>query len=250
MAVSYLLSITFVGIPFFGSYVILGILIIIAVGLFFFYKKEKINARWLNTSLAMIAVVLIGYSSYSVIMIRSAANPPMDQNSPDNVFALKYYLNREQYGDRPLLFGPVYSAPVKLNVEGNMCVPVEKIGAAQYAPKPKTSVDDKDEYIITGYKMDYKMDERFDMFFPRMYSTSPSHIASYKSWGNVKGKPITYDYCGQQKTDIKPTFGENMQFFFDYQLRFMYWRYFFWNFSGRQNDMQGYGEIDRGNWIT
>ena len=131
-----------------------------------------------------------------------------------------------------------------------MCVPAEEKGAAQFAPKPKTSPDEKDEYIVTGYKLNYKMDERFDMFFPRMYSSQPSHVNAYKTWANVKGTPVTYDYCGQQKTDIKPTFGENLRFFFDYQLRFMYWRYFFWNFSGRQNDIQGHGEIDRGNWIT
>jgi hypothetical protein len=250
MAISYILAITLVGIPFFGSRVLLGILIIIALSIAFYLKKDKINARWLNTSLLMITVVLIGYSTYAVIVIRSAANPPMDQNSPDNVFALKYYLNREQYGDRPLLYGSVYSAPVKLDIKGETCVPVEKRGEAQYTPKPKTSPNDKDEYMISGYKTDYVMDERFDMFFPRMYSTTPSHIEAYKVWGNVTGKSITYDYCGQQKTDIKPTFGENLQFFFDYQVRFMYWRYFMWNFSGRQNDLQGSGEIDQGNWIT
>jgi len=83
-----------------------------------------------------------------------------------------------------------------------------------------------------------------------MYSDNPQHVEAYKQWGNVTGESVTYDYCGQQKTDVKPTFGENLRFFFDYQVRFMYWRYFFWNFSGRQNDMQSYGEIDRGNWIT
>jgi hypothetical protein len=174
----------------------------------------------------------------------------MDQNSPDNVFALKYYLNREQYGDRPLLYGQTYNSPVKLKVEGNMCVPEQTTGSASYAPKPKANPADKDEYMITGYKTDYVMDERFDTPFPRMYSSQPSHIEAYKAWGDVKGETITYDYCGQQKTDIKPTFGENLHFFFSYQVNFMYWRYFMWNFSGRQNDMQSGGEIDRGNWIT
>lgn len=250
LTISFILAVTLVGIPFFGAHIVLGILIVAALAFLFYYKKQFISRRWLSTALAMITVILVGYSSYTVIVIRSAANPPMDQNSPDNVFALKYYLNREQYGDRPLLFGSVYNAPVKLDIKGNMCVPAEEKGAAQYAPKPKTSPDQKDEYIVTGYKLNYKMDERFDMFFPRMYSSQPSHVNAYKTWANVKGTPVTYDYCGQQKTDIKPTFGENLRFFFDYQLRFMYWRYFFWNFSGRQNDIQGHGEIDRGNWIT
>ncbi len=250
MAVSFILAVVLVGIPFFGSHVVLGIIVIAGLAVFFYYRRSKISARWLNTALTMITVILIGYSSYTVIVIRSAANPPMDQNSPDNVFALKYYLNREQYGDRPLLYGSFYNAHVKLNVEGNMCVPVEKKGEAQYAPKPKTSPTDKDEYVKTGYKMDYVMDERFDMLFPRMYSTTPSHIEAYKIWAKIKGTPITYEYCGQQKTDIKPTFGENIKFFIDYQVGFMYWRYFMWNFSGRQNDMQGNGEIEHGNWIT
>jgi MFS family permease len=250
MAISFIVAFTLVGIPFFGSHIVLGLIIVAGMTYFFFAKREKINARWLNTALAMITVILIGYSTYTVIVIRSAANPPMDQNSPDNVFALKYYLNREQYGDRPLFYGSVYNAPVKLRVEGNMCVPEEIKGEAQYAPKPKTSANDKDEYFVTGNKMDYKMDERFDMLFPRMYSSTPSHVEAYKIWGNVKGKSITYDYCGQQKTEVKPTFGENIQFFLDYQVRFMYLRYFMWNFSGRQNDIQGNGEIEHGNWIT
>lgn len=250
MSISFIVAFTLVGIPFFGSHIVLGLIIVAGMIYFFFAKREKINARWLNTALAMITVILIGYSTYTVIVIRSAANPPMDQNSPDNVFALKYYLNREQYGDRPLFYGSVYNAPVKLRVEGNMCVPEEIKGEAQYAPKPKTSANDKDEYFVTGNKMDYKMDERFDMLFPRMYSSTPSHVEAYKVWGNVEGKSITYDYCGQQKTEVKPTFGENIQFFLDYQVRFMYLRYFMWNFSGRQNDIQGNGEIEHGNWIT
>lgn len=250
MAISFVLAVSFVGIPFFGSHVIVGILLIVALGVFFYLKKQLVNPRWINTILLMVTVLLIGYSSYSVVVIRSSAKPTMDQNSPDNVFALKYYFNREQYGDRPLIYGPVYSAPVKLRVEGNMCVPEQTQGEAQYAKKPKTSASDKDEYIVTGYKTDYVMDERFNMLFPRMYSTTPNHIDAYKSWGNITGETITYDYCGQQKSDVKPTFGENLRFFFDYQVNFMYWRYFLWNFSGRQNDMQSYGEIDRGNWIT
>jgi len=250
MAVSFILAVTLVGIPFFGSHVFVGILIVAGLAVVFYLKKAAIQSRWLNNALVMITVVLIGYSTYSVIVIRSAANPPMDQNSPDNVFSLKYYLNREQYGDRPLLYGSVYSAPVKLNVEGNMCVPVEEKGEAQYAPKPKTNPNEKDSYQMTGYKLDYKMDERFDMFFPRMYSNQANHIEAYKIWGEVEGNPITYDYCGQQKTDVKPTFVENMRFFFSYQVNFMYFRYFLWNFSGRQNDIQGNGEIDHGNWIT
>jgi len=88
-------------------------------------------------------------------------------------FALKYYLNREQYGQTPLLYGKTFNSPVKLKVEGNMCSPEQTKGEPTYSPKPKTSVSDKDEYIITGYKTDYVMDERFNMLFPRMYDDKP-----------------------------------------------------------------------------
>jgi hypothetical protein len=131
-----------------------------------------------------------------------------------------------------------------------MCIPVYETGEAQWAPKPKTDPSEKDEYFITGHKLDYKMDDRFKMFFPRMHSADPDHIKSYKSWANVKGKRVRFEYCGQDRTEYVPTFIENMRYFFSYQLNFMYFRYFMWNFSGRQNDIQGHGEVDRGNWIT
>jgi len=205
--------------------------------------------RWLNTAAVMVTVILVGYSSYAALVIRSNADTPMDQNSPDNVFSLKYYLNREQYGDRPLFYGQTYNAPVELRIEGNMCIPVEKKGHAQYAPAPKKE-GEKDKYVITGYKTSYKYMPQFCMLFPRMYSSQDSHVSAYKEWANVKGKRVKYDYCGQQKTDYCPTFGENLRFFFRYQVNFMYWRYFMWNFAGRQNDLQSYGEITKGNWIS
>ena len=212
-------------------------------------KRELIPARWLNTATLMITVILIGYSSYAALVIRSNADTPMDQNSPDNVFSLKYYLNREQYGDRPLFYGQYYNAPVELRIEGNMCVPVEKQGHAQYAPAPKVE-GQKDHYAITGYKSSYQYMSQFCTLFPRMYSSQGSHVQAYKEWANIKGKRVRYDYCGQQKTDYCPTFGENLRFFFSYQLHFMYWRYFMWNFVGRQNDLQSYGDITKGNWIS
>ncbi len=250
IAISAVLAVAIVGIPFLGNHIFIGILIIAGIGAYFYFKKGKIDTRWVNTAMLMITVLLIGYSSYGVIVIRSSANPTMDQNNPDNVFSLKYYLNREQYGDRPLFYGAYYNAPVKLRIEGNMCIPEQNIGDPSYAQKPKTSANEKDEYINIGNKTDYVMDDRFMTFFPRMYSTDPRHVEAYKSWGDISGKTVNYDYCGQQKSDIVPTFGENLRFFFTYQVNFMYWRYFMWNFSGRQNDMQGYGEIDHGNWIT
>ena len=249
MVVSFILAITLVGIPFLWESLMIGILFIAAMIAFFYYKRKLVNPRWLATSITMVAVMLIGYSSYTLIVVRSSANPPMNQNAPNNVFALKYYLNREQYGDRPLFYGQTYNAPLKLEVQGNTCIPVAD-KTPIYTPVPKSNSTDKDKYIVSGYKSDYKMDDRFMMFFPRMYSADKNHISAYKIWGNVTGTRIDYDYCGQQMSEMKPTYLENMRFFFDYQVSFMYWRYFMWNFSGRQNDMQSYGEIEKGNWIT
>lgn len=248
--ISFSLVFILSGIPFLRDSWLIGLFLSAAVIAILFIFKEHISARLLNTATLMIAVILIGYASYSEIVIRSAADTPMDQNSPDNVFSLKYYLNREQYGDRPLLYGAVYSAPVKLEVKGNLCIPVEKIGNAQYAPAPKNKPTDKDKYVITGYKSNYVMQPEFMMLFPRMYSADGRHKQAYKEWGQVKGRKIKYEYCGQNKTEVKPTFIENMRFFFAYQCNFMYWRYFMWNFAGRQNDLQSYGEIHKGNWLS
>ena len=243
-----LLFVNGLGCPFnTGMWVALLLIVAFLVWAILYTRKKQ--WRWLNTAAVMLTVILIGYSSYAAIVIRSNADTPMDQNSPDNVFSLKYYLNREQYGDRPLFYGQTYNAPVELRIEGNMCVPVEKKGHAQYAPAPKVE-GEKDHYVITGYKSSYKYMPQFCMLFPRMYSSQGSHVQAYKDWANVKGKRVRYDYCGQTKTDYCPTFGENLLFFFRYQVNFMYWRYFMWNFAGRQNDLQSYGDITKGNWIS
>ena len=247
--ISFVLAMALAGVPFIKESAVIGILLTITMLIVLFVKKDVIPARWLNTIAMMVTVVVIGYGSYAAIVIRSAADTPMDQNSPDNVFSLKYYLNREQYGDTPLFYGQVYNAPVKLDIQGNMCVPVEKIGSAQYAPAPKVE-GEKDHYVVTGHKRSYEYMDEFKMLFPRMHSGQQSHIQAYKEWANVKGKKIRYDYCGQTKTEYCPTFFENLKFFFSYQVNFMYWRYFMWNFSGRQNDLQSYGDLTKGNWIT
>ncbi len=250
MNISFIVAISFAGVPFLFESALIGVLLIALLTLFLFSKYQKLSARIMNTTVMMVAVILVGYSSYAAIVIRSAADTPMDQNSPDNVFSLKYYLNREQYGDRPLLYGQTYAAPVELRIEDQVCVPVEKEGKAQYAPAPKTSENDKDHYIVTGHKSSYKFMKEFCMLFPRMYSADQRHKQAYQDWGEVRGKKIRYTYCGQRKTETCPTFGENLRFFFRYQCNYMYWRYFMWNFAGRQNDLQGYGELHKGNWIS
>ncbi|QKG78977.1 glycosyltransferase family 117 protein [Tenuifilum thalassicum] len=203
---------------------------LLSYGIYRTHKKGKVI---LNTILVALTVIMIGYSSYAAIVIRSSANPPMDQNSPDNMFSLLYYLNREQYGDRPLLYGQVFNAQPIARVKGE----------PTYAPK-----DGK--YVFVRTKDKYKYDPKFEMLFPRMWSNEPNHVRAYKQWSNFKGKPVKqYSPDGKVETTYIPTFGENILFFIRYQLGHMYFRYFMWNFAGRQNDMQGHGEVTKGNWI-
>ena len=248
--ISFVLAMALAGVPFIKESATIGILLIAVMVLLLFWKKDVISARWLNTISMMVTVVIVGYMSYGVIVIRSNADTPMDQNSPDNVFSLKYYLNREQYGDTPLLYGQTYNAPVKMEIEKQngelVCVPVEKEAAAKYAPAPGTI----DKYVEIDSRPGYEYMDEFKMFFPRMHSSQAHHVNAYKEWADIKGKKIRYDYCGQQRVDFCPTFGENLRFFFRYQVNFMYWRYFMWNFAGRQNDLQSFGEIHKGNWLT
>ncbi len=189
----------------------------------------------LNTIVTAFVVIMIGYSSFAMIVIRSSANPPMDENNPDNVFALLSYLNREQYGDRPLVHGEYYNAPAVDMVETKP-VYIQK--------KDKNG---KDKYVIASYKPKYEFDSRFNTIFPRMYSSRANHVREYEYWGNVKkNNPIQVG----DEVIYKPSFGSNLRFFFSYQINHMYWRYFMWNFVGRQNDIQGHGDILNGNWIS
>jgi tetratricopeptide (TPR) repeat protein len=195
---------------------------------------------------------MIGYSSYALIMIRSAANTPMDQNSPEDIFTLGSYLSREQYGETPLLYGQTYVSEVEYKVNGNMVEAVSKDEGPVWTQIAKKDPSEKDRYFVSKRKENYIMKDELNMLFPRMYSKSdPKHIEAYKAWGEVKGKRVRIiDYDDKAKIVIKPTFVENIRFFLKYQVNFMYIRYFMWNFSGRQNDIQGHGEVSNGNWIT
>lgn len=248
--ISFILSIALLGIPFIGEKVWLGVLLLLILGVLLFVVFKKLNVRLLNTIMLMLTTIVIGYSSYAVIVIRSTANPPMDQNSPDNVFALKSYLNREQYGDRPLLYGQYYNAEIAFDVKDGYCIPKKKEIGDVWSPKEKELGTENDEYIISDKKIKYIYDDKFCTLFPRMYSSQPNHESAYKMWGNVKGRKIHHESCGREETHIVPTFGENLKFFFEYQLAFMYGRYFMWNFAGRQNDIQGHGEVSNGNTLT
>ncbi len=253
MNISYLLSVAMLGIPFYGygwSSIIWGILVLILLFVALQFKsKEKniVSARLMNTSLLCMLMIMIGYSSYALIVIRSSANTPMDQNSPEDIFTLGTYLSREQYGDRPLFYGPAYTSQVLLKPDGNYCVPVSNQGAPVIQRKEKESPDEPDRYEIQRYKTEYVYQQ--NMFFPRMYSEA--HSGAYESWmGGVKGTVKSYERCGEMVQIKTPTQLENLRFFLSYQVNFMYWRYFMWNFAGRQNDLQGNGEWEHGNWIT
>ncbi|MBO4590704.1 MAG: DUF2723 domain-containing protein [Bacteroidaceae bacterium] len=253
MVLSYMLSVAMLGIPFYGYgwvSIFWGIVVLAALYVALIWKnngKHVVTARLMNTSLLCMLMIMIGYSSYAVIVIRSSANTPMDQNSPEDIFTLGTYLSREQYGDRPLFYGPAYTSQVLLKPEGNYCVPVSKQGAPVYQRKEKKTPDEPDRYEIQRYKTDYVYQQ--NMLFPRMFSAD--HARAYESWmGGVKGTTKSYERCGNTVQIKTPTQLENLRFFLSYQVNFMYWRYFMWNFAGRQNDQQSYGEWEHGNWIT
>ena len=253
MNLSYLLSVGMLGIPFYShgfTSIFVGILVLAVL---YFVLNRRVNkthwisARLMNTSLLCMLMIMIGYSSYAVIVIRSSANTPMDQNSPEDIFTLGSYLSREQYGDRPLFYGQQYTSQVKYKSDGQYCTPVSKQGAPVYQRKEKASPEEPDRYIIQRYDIDYVYAQ--NVLFPRMYSER--HADAYESWlGGVEGKTVNYDRCGELVQVKVPTMFENIRFFLSYQVNFMYWRYFMWNFAGRQNDLQGNGEWEHGNWIT
>ena len=255
--ISFVLSVGMLGIPFRGmtwGAGILGLVILVALYFGLNYRKKigkelvpVVTSRFKNTALLCMLMLMIGYSSYAVIVIRSAANPPMDQNSPEDVFTLGSYLSRDQYGDSPLLYGQAYTSQVAYDVDGNMCVPKHKEGAAIWQRKEKASKDEKDSYFVVSHKD--KIVYAQNMLFPRMHSSA--HAGAYENWmGGIEGNQVPYDRCGEPVMVKMPTQMENIRFFLSYQCNFMYWRYFMWNFAGRQNDIQGNGEPEHGNWIT
>lgn len=204
------------------------------------YLKDK--HAILNTISLSFAMMLIGYSTFFVLVIRSQANTPMDENNPENALNMLSYLNREQYGDWPILYGQYYNAPTKPRNEF-------KDGTPTYERNKTTGkydVIDKREDVNPVYE------EEFCTVFPRMWSQQSNHEEAYKYWGNVKGRPKqVMGQNGEPETIYVPTFSENLTYFFRYQVGYMYWRYFAWNFIGRQNDVQGLvNNPTDGNWIT
>ena len=313
------LSVIFSGMPFIGHGWLIPFVLISGLAVYLFAICRKIPVRVFNVAVISVFVIFIGYSSYALLLIRSNAVTPMNQNSPDNVFSLASYLNREQYGDRPLLYGqtvaeelgqpqfagyddqdapiwayeiddegyPVTSPITGLRYQNGM--PID-VGENAYAKEVKTDPSDPDRYVKEVHRPEYEYSADIKMLLPRIYSSDPRHVKNYKSWslyvnqdfeeipsdlrrrwlemGYAPEKELTPYLNNTQTFDMgtysdrngdeveyapegwKMGLGPNLRFFFNYQLNHMYWRYFMWNFAGRQNDLQGNGEPHMGNWIS
>ncbi len=256
--VSFLLAMILSGIPFIGSSMWIPAVIIAALAVYLFVAK-KLPVRILTLCALSVLVIFVGYSSYALLLIRSHANPPMNQNAPDNVFSLSSYLNREQYGDRPLFYGPSFKSTVLYQVDntGNYNF-MKKPATTVYEKRVKDAPGDADRY--DSFERDTRYVMTPNMLFPRMYSSAPNHPTGYLEWTNLresdlplKEAPVLVDADGNTLQTAQlpaPSFAQNMRYFFNYQVNYMYWRYFLWNFAGRQNDMAGNGEANRGNWIS
>lgn len=310
---SVFLSIVLSGMPFIGN-VWIGIILTAALAIYIFFFCSKVPVRLFNIVVLSVFLIFIGYSSYALLLIRSNANTPMNQNAPDNVFALGSYLNREQYGERPLFSGAVFAEELEIisgeeNGQRYNIVPVDESGmprtrivdkylrdeqGAPYSdPKMayhkvvKTSALQPDEYVENMSNPNYKEIPDLTMLLPRVYSDNPAHVQGYKGWSQYEisdlklipaelrrkwaevgyanlsellpymtSQTVIESYTSRDGNPVKtqsvwkPGFGTNLRYFFNYQFSHMYWRYFMWNFAGRQNDMQGNGEPHLGNWIS
>ncbi|MBN1339241.1 MAG: DUF2723 domain-containing protein [Bacteroidales bacterium] len=226
------------GLPFHTGTIVYFILLIAGLVWGLHYTAIK-GRKTVNIALISLTFILMGYSSFFLLIIRSNANPPINENSPRDAISLLAYLNREQYGDWPVLKGQYYNAPVVGRKDGK---PVYRKDSA----KGRYIVSDDNKNTVPVF------DPQFTTIFPRMWNNSEKrYINDYKTWGKVKGIPVkTTDEYGEEETLQKPTFRENLRFFFRYQLNHMYFRYFMWNFSGRQDDIQGMANRKNGNWIT
>jgi len=279
-----LLFVNVLGMPFNTGLIVYISLLAISLAVALWCIKK----RWLHTATLCLTMMLIGYGSYAVIFIRSAANPMMDENSPDNIFALGSYLGREQYGDKPLLYGPTYCSEPEITVDdkgkavyatinkgavyrpaasppalprregADSTMGINPISKFNYPPSSSLPTGEGGgrgrwicEYIKLHDRIEYKYPSNQCMLFPRIYSDR--HAELYEEWlGETHKHPVEYNIPGQYipETIEIPSMGDNLRFFFSYQLNFMYWRYFLWNFAGRQNDIQGHGESEHGNWLS
>jgi len=246
-----LLAVNVLHLPFhtgLAAYVLLLTLLLLAA---WFYTARDVSLRRLHLAVRCFAVLLVGYSTYAVILIRSSACPPMDENHPSDIFTLAQYLSREQYGYRPLLWGQTYrSQPdIEEHPDGTLTYAIDK-GSPIYKPRHKERNEEPDRYEKTEGRWTLRYPASQCMPFPRVWSER--HASLYEQWlGKTDTHPVAYRIPGNgTQTLYIPTWKENLRFFFTYQMGFMYWRYFLWNFAGRQNDIQGHGEREYGNWLS
>ena len=216
-----------IGLPFNSGTIIYFLSVIGAIAFGLSYTKKHNKGVW-NTAILGVMMLLIGYSSFAILVVRSNANPPIDENNPEDAVGLLSYLKREQYGSWPIVYGQHFNAKLdskKPYLDGN---PVY----AKDEKKGKYVVIDKRKNTLPNYSKKDKM------FFPRIWSnTQARHAGGYVSWAGLKNK------------DAKPTFGQNLTYFFKYQIGWSYIRYFMWNFAGRQNDFMNMdGNSLKGNW--
>ena len=250
----YLLSVALLGIPFMGHgavSAVLGIVVLIALYVLLGLKGKDgnyfVRKRFLNTSLLCMLMLMIGYSSYAVIVIRSTQNPPMDQNSPEDIFTLGTYMGREQYGSYPLFKGEAFCSQGQAVQVG--AINYVKSDRTQRVEKADPSEPDRYEDIEETSGIEYP--GGLTMMLPRIWSAA--HAQQYQDilGDDLQYKDVTFsDKDGNTYPGQMPTQWSNLKFFLSYQVNFMYWRYFMWNFAGRQNDIQGLGELEHGNWIT
>ena len=253
---SFALAILLSGIMLIGDSWLIPLVLFIALCVYLFKFCKRIPVRVFTNIMSCILVIFIGFSCYALILIRSSQNTPLDENSPNNTFALAKYLSREQYGETPLLYGRTLYSDIMYKDNGNgTYAPATKDGPMQYAPEVKTSPDQPDRYKELGPKKIYQYSPEQNMLFPRIHDEK--HAQEYIDWLGMQGTQVQatnrLDRDGNpagSEMRVKPTMMENLRFFVDYQLNYMYWRYFMWNFAGRQNDLQGMGEITHGNWIS
>ena len=250
VAALFTLGTALLGIPFYGygtMSVVIGLLVL--AGIFLCVKlvkigKELISYRVINTIFLCMFTIMIGYASYALIVIRSAANTPMDQNSPEDIFTLGSYLNREQYGSRPLFYGPGFDSEIKRDENGS---------AVYKKTSPVYTRTDDGKYLLRAYNIEYLYEQ--NMLFPRMYSSA--YADEYENCiggevtNTVEAKHPEYRQNKENPNRVKmPTQWDNLKFLLGYQTSYMYWRYFAWNFTGRQNDIQANGDMAYGNCIT
>ena len=225
-------SLILMGLPLIGGGWIAILLSLAILGFLYYYKA--ITSRTAHLIQMCLVAIAFGFSTYGVILVRAVADPPMNENSLADAFTLRYYLAREQYGSAPLIYGPTFASQVKYGPDGR---PVMKEEEPTYGRIDKADPKAADEYVVRSLKEEPEYEDGGMMLFPRVYDRG--HAAMYNSW------------IGRAEDDMTiPTFGDNLTYFINYQVNYMYWRYFLWNFVGRQNDLQGDGGLLRGGVMT